>query len=312
MAVYGSWGGSHRVALRNNETDEVRDFLTGRGAAFDPSSQRLAIYSDDHGMEVLDLHTGRLDSLPYEAGEIRNLDFNADGRRLVAGGHRSGIYVWDILHRKIIGSISTGRGPIFVACHPTNPHRFATGGVEGIVEIWDLAAGLDRPSRQFAKHTGAIQGITYSEDGRQLVTSSSGQAEVVLLWDAESGEIIQRFTGHTDTVFGVAISRDGRSVASAADDQTVRLWDATTGEETQRFLEHSGHTNHVYFTKDGRRLASSSSDGSIRFRSFLPSFDPSSLTQAEIEAQMGLVFRDGRIRPLPRRIEWEVEPTLAR
>jgi len=311
IAIYGKWGGKYRVALRNNHTGEFRDLRNAKGGAFDPSSRQLAIYSSDKKMELHDLNSGASVPLEYEGGEIRDLAFNADGSRLVGGSRHRGLFLWDPLTRSLVDSIPTGLGPIRVAFHPTDPHRLASGGLDGRVYLWNISAQVERPLRHFDKHTGAIMAIAFSSDGQRLVTACSGQTEVVLLWDVASGEILQRFTGHTDTLRGIAISQDEKWIASTSDDKTVRLWSVETGKEVRRFLEHNSHTHCVYFTNDGRQLVSSASDGAIRYRDFRPDAMHRQLTRSQLEAQMGLYFRDNLVRPLPKRVQWHVEPAHA-
>ena len=69
--------------------------------------------------------------------------------------------------------------------------------------------------------------------------------------------------GHTDRVKCVTFSSDGRSLASGANDSTVKLWDMQTGGIVRTFL---GHTEYVWFVSisaDYTRIVSGSSDGAI-------------------------------------------------
>jgi WD40 repeat protein len=46
----------------------------------------------------------------------------------------------------------------------------------------------------------------------------------MILWDLETGQRLQEFTGHDDSVFGVDFSPKGTHILSASKDKTLRLW----------------------------------------------------------------------------------------
>ncbi len=308
MAAYGKWGGQNRVVLRENETGEFQDFRSGRGGAFDRTSNFFAFFSDKQGVQLLNLASKTAYKLDYPGGQMRHLDFNANGTLLVGGGYTEGIYLWDLRHQPEVKQISSIQGPVIVVFHPTDPYRLVTGSGNGKVMLWDLSQKVKKPERLFDRHSGEVMAIEFSWDGKYLATVGSEPRDTVLLWNAETGEIVQRFAGHTERTTHVALSRDGRWLATASDDRTVRLWNVMTGTEVRRFSEHTSHTLYVYFTRDGKRLASSSSDGSIYIRDFLAGAEATALSREQLEAQLGLRYHEGHIQPLPKRVLWHVEP----
>jgi len=64
--------------------------------------------------------------------------------------------------------------------------------------------------------------LALSADGRRAVSGSLDNT--VRLWDVDTGQELQRFTGHTNVVSGVAFSPDGKLIVSGSADATVRLW----------------------------------------------------------------------------------------
>ena len=106
-----------------------------------------------------------------------------------------------------------------------------------------------------------MTGLAFAPDGTQL--ASSGVDGTVKLWDMESFDCLQTFSGHTDRVLRVVWSPDGRTLASCSFDQTIWLWDVKERRSRVVLYGHIG-LHSIAFTPDSRTLLSGSNDGTIR------------------------------------------------
>jgi WD40 repeat protein/uncharacterized caspase-like protein len=102
-------------------------------------------------------------------------------------------------------------------------------------------------------HTGSVNALALSPDGRFLV---SGSDDVTLkIWDTATGNVLRTLSGHDQPVLAAAVSPDGQWIASGGADATVRLWNAVTGQSTT-VASHTSPVKNVVFSDDGRRLTS--------------------------------------------------------
>ncbi len=97
----------------------------------------------------------------------------------------------------------------------------------------------------------------HTPDGRFLVMG--GFRPQIDVWHLEPREII----AHEKEVCSLAFAPDGSSLASGADDHTVRLWNTASARERAVLKGHQSLVTAVAYSPDSKRIASGSFDSTI-------------------------------------------------
>jgi ribosome assembly protein SQT1 len=143
-----------------------------------------------------------------------------------------------------------------VGFSPSNPHWCATGGVDGVLKIWDLTTGQCRQVCQPPAHQqqevgtageapaagpgsssssssllGGITRLRWHPTLPVVVTSTTlGRVHV---WDARSGLLVHSLTGHVDVINDMSIlfnPYNGSAIAvTAGEDHSVRVFELDAG-----------------------------------------------------------------------------------
>ncbi len=153
--------------------------------------------------------------------------------------------------------------------------KIAAANRRGDILVWDLPASGDAspaPVRRLVGHTGAVNRLHLSPDGKTLISASSDRT--VKSWDAlksdgKPGTIVmndgytfvgvtekvdklpdppapiqvkvieqeplREFTGHKDWIWGLGLTADGKILATGDDSKLVILSDAQLGTELRRW-----------------------------------------------------------------------------
>lgn len=115
-------------------------------------------------------------------------------------------------------------------------------------------------------HLDLVQALAYSPDGRFL---ASGGFQEVILWDVQTGQLRQRFTGFRDRVTALDFSRDGKYLATGggapAEEGELRLLELSSGRVVlDKRDAHSDTIFGVRFSPDGKLLATCGADRFVK------------------------------------------------
>ncbi len=247
---------------------------------FSPVRNLLAATAGEDEVALYDLDSGResiLWSVPDKGlWDIRELSFSSDGSRVViyAGAAKQfgdGVWVVNVAtaktesHHPTLWSNSELHGAarlspdnrrLYLARSDAVNQRYSIQCLELATrkQLWET-----QPKPDYGLTTLAV-----SPDGRVLASGSGFADPTIRIWDALTGELLDRLPGHTGWVCKLAFTQDGRRLISAASDQTIRSWDTGTWTEARAPL--LGHTDEVYavaFSERARLVASAGKDGNL-------------------------------------------------
>jgi WD40 repeat protein len=117
-----------------------------------------------------------------------------------------------------------------------------------------------------AAHLSLVESLAFSPDGKYV---ASGSFQEVNLWDAQTGILIQKFTGFADRVVALAFSRDGKLLATGGgaptEDGELRVFEIPSGRLVTDVK--NGHSDQVFglsFSPDSTKLASCAADKFVK------------------------------------------------
>lgn len=147
--------------------------------------------------------------------DINTVAFSPDGSRALTASQDGDIRIYDTETAQLLLDLETRGLPLDVAAFSHDGSKVAMGDCAEIEE---------------------------NEAGNEVCIEGD-----VVLYDVESGEILNAFIGHTNDVVSVAFSPDDSQILSGSDDNTAIVWDVESGEEVYKFEEHNGSVVAVDF-----------------------------------------------------------------
>lgn len=259
-------GGGSSVKLWNTASRqpvlELPETEVVQGVAYSPDGKWVAGAAGRH-VRLWQASTGRAHLTLEGSGEPFTCAAFAPDSATLASASSTGLAVWwwriaDGEPLLLIPDALDGCTVEGLAFHPNGRllavggiDWLATGGSDGAVCLWDL---VDRC--EVATFLGGATAIAFHPSGKQLASTSLERS--VCLWDVDSQQIVDEYTGADAPLSCVAFSPDGSWLAAGGEDRVLRLWDSDGNERAAHELD--SQIVGLAFSPDGRFLYSANAN----------------------------------------------------
>ncbi|KAJ8494847.1 hypothetical protein ONZ51_g2077 [Trametes cubensis] len=198
---------------------------------------------------------------------ITALAFSPDGTRLASASDFGPVKIWDVEQPERELSLDTETFVRSLAYTPDGS-RLLGGTIAGQLVAWDTASltwdAVDVDMKVIADHNAVISFITFSPDGRLMVTGST--ENICRIWEVDqlaSGQPKHVLRGHKGMITCASFSPDGKRIITASDDYSCRIWSTETGDALVNIHEHSAPVWSVCFSPGGKHIVSGSADSTV-------------------------------------------------
>ncbi len=291
--AWHNWG---EITIADDQLDVVATPETDSpyDLAFHPSVP-LLVASAGNGVTVLSAPDGAT-VFGLEAGESRTTRVACDGCVLAVGDEDGTVRVWDFEARVVRWTASCG-GPVdaialdgkhvaaagrgsSVRCwrlgdgtelfsaprdadakaltFSPDGATLACGGEDAVIDLHDPSSG--EKTATLVGHRGCIYGLSFSADGRTLLSSGDTTWR---LWDLPPVRHEVAFGTHRELVRDLAFRPDGKAIACASFDGSVKVYDVETRATLTDVRLIDTDVGCVSYSPDGRRLYAGVEDGHI-------------------------------------------------
>ncbi len=291
--LFATAGNDCVIRIWDASTGKLERTLDGHAdgvlsVAFSPDDRWLLSSSYDKTARIWDVQSAATVAvLQGHTWWVWQAAFSPNASQIVTAGQDGRAIVWSLAEDadgvtcKMLTEFSGHDAPVHTACFSPNGLEVVSGGEDGSLLVWKVAdvqpvdlaariANLPEPKpacRSLAGHDATVNDVAYSADGRLI--ASSGDDNVVKIWDASSGNLIKTLRGHGGRVRSCDFSLDGRFLVSGGHDALAKVWSLDGYREIRVLKGHllQGHSDIVLsarFSPDGKQVVTSSRDRTAR------------------------------------------------
>ena len=192
---------------------------------------------------------------PMPHYNVMRIAIHKDGEYGIAGSDKGRLFAWNLETGKVLKEFEEGHTDEIrdIVFHQSGKF-FATTSVDSNVHFWSM--GDTKPIRSITPAArGDLFCLRFSSDGTKLAVTSKWNEPYVLIYDAQSGELVNNFGGYGRPIRSVNFSSDGRFLVTGDVEWRVVIWEIETKQPLWSDARNAG--NHIYrvqFTPDQKTL----------------------------------------------------------
>lgn len=200
---------------------EFFDFSSPINCLFNPNGD-FVLLTFQHFLLLLDANTGQvLNSIREEDCTFNSASFNSTGELIVTSSDEGQIKIWDTRDCNLIEVFLDLDGE--TTCAQFSPDgSFISFLHSGIIEIWNFS--LKIIYKKLSDDYFVFTSFSFSKNSSMIVSTTDND-NMILLWDIDSGSVINTYNGHKKTITKALFGPDDNCIVTSSWDRTIRITD---------------------------------------------------------------------------------------
>ena len=233
--------------------------------AFSPDGARIAAALADATVGVWTVDSGEaIHRLSGHESVVSDVEFSPDGTTLASSSADTTVRLWDAASGAALHTLQAHVDYVIkLSFSPDGARLASASSAIGIatsdrtienntVQIWDVASGENTLTIP-PEGPGYYRDVEFSPDGRTVAAStwSSALGGNVRIFDAETGEQVQRIYAHRENIPNIEFAPDGSALATAATDASIKIWNIELAVSVASYVDFGLAIQDIEYTPAG-------------------------------------------------------------
>lgn len=233
--------------------------------AFSPDGARIAAALADTTVGIWAVDGGEeIHRLSGHEMVVSDVEFSADGKTLASSSADTTVRLWNAASGEALHTLQAHVDYVIkLSFSPDGARLASASSAIGIptserttenntVQIWDVASG-EHIMTIPPEGPGYYRDVEFSPDGQTVAAStwSSALGGNVRIFDAETGEQVQRIYAHRENIPNIEFAPDGKSLATASTDASIKIWNIDLAVPVASFVDFSEAIQDIEYTPAG-------------------------------------------------------------